>query len=410
MSARPAPGDKTGARELAAAPTPTPPLSTQLSTQLSSFSLFLFTYYAHLGTFATYASLFFAARGMSAPQVGVLMSLIQVMRIFGPNLWGWVADHTRRRVLVLRITAVAAIASFAGIFLGHSFVQFFAAMVLLNLFTSAQGPLTEALMLAEMKGDMSQYGRVRMWGSLGFIAAVLAAGYGLEWFGVEALPWLAGGLLVLVLGAALRIREAPPGMHHGAAPSVLHLLRQKAVIAFFAQAALMVAAHTSLYVFYSLYLERNGYSKPVIGAMWSLGVFAEVMFFYFQASVLRRVSADALMLGAFAVAVLRFAMIGAGAQWLAVLVLAQLLHCLTFAAHHSASIMTMQRWFAGPLQARGQALFMSIAYGIGGTFGGLFMSWCWEQFGSHAVYFAAIGLAVAGAVTAMLAKRWREAG
>jgi PPP family 3-phenylpropionic acid transporter len=381
-----------------------------LSTQLSNFSLFLFTYYAHLGTFATYASLFFAARGMSAPQVGVLMSLIQVMRIFGPNLWGWVADHTRRRVLVLRITAVAAIASFAGIFLGHSFVQFFAAMVLLNLFTSAQGPLTEALMLAEMKGDMSQYGRVRMWGSLGFIAAVLAAGYGLEWFGVEALPWLAGGLLVLVLGAALRIREAPPGMHHGAAPSVLHLLRQKAVIAFFAQAALMVAAHTSLYVFYSLYLERNGYSKPVIGAMWSLGVFAEVMFFYFQASVLRRVSADALMLGAFAVAVLRFAMIGAGAQWLAVLVLAQLLHCLTFAAHHSASIMTMQRWFAGPLQARGQALFMSIAYGIGGTFGGLFMSWCWEQCGSHAVYFAAIGLAVAGAVTAMLAKRWREAG
>jgi PPP family 3-phenylpropionic acid transporter len=386
-----------------AAPAPAP----DAPPRLSSFSLFLFTYYAHLGTFATYASLFFAARGMSAPQVGVLMSLIQVMRIFGPNLWGWVADHTRQRVLVLRITAVSAIASFAGIFLGHSFAQFFAAMVLLNLFTSAQGPLTEALMLAAMKGDMSQYGRVRMWGSLGFIAAVMAAGYGLEWFGVEALPWLAGGLLVFVLGAALRIREAPRTVQHGAAPSVLHVLRQKAVIAFFAQAALMVAAHTSLYVFYSLYLERNGYSKPVIGAMWSLGVLAEVMFFYFQASVFRRVSADAVIMGAFAVAVLRFAMIGAGAQWLPVLVLAQLLHCLTFAAHHSASIMTMQRWFSGALQARGQALFMSIAYGIGGTFGGLFMSWVWEHFGSHAVYFAAIGLAVAGAGTAVLAKRWR---
>jgi PPP family 3-phenylpropionic acid transporter len=376
--------------------------------RLSSFSLFLFTYYAHLGTFATYASLFFAARGMSAPQVGVLMSLIQVMRIFGPNLWGWVADHTRRRVLVLRITAVAAIASFSGIFLGHDFAQFFAAMVLLNLFTSAQGPLTEALMLGAMKGDMSQYGRVRMWGSLGFIAAVMAAGYGLEWFGVEALPWMAGGLLVLVLAAALRIREAAPVVHHGVAPSVLHLLRQKAVIAFFAQAALMVAAHTSLYVFYSLYLERNGYSKPVIGMMWSLGVFAEVMFFYFQASVFRRVGAHTLMMAAFALAALRFVVIGAAAQWLAVLVLAQLLHCLSFAAHHSASIMIMQRWFAGPLQARGQALFMSIAYGIGGSLGGLFMSWCWEHFGSHAVYFAAAGLAVVGAGMAVLAKRWRE--
>jgi PPP family 3-phenylpropionic acid transporter len=246
-----------------------------------------------------------------------------------------------------------------------------------------------------------------MWGSIGFIAAVMAAGYGLEWFGVEALPWLAGGMLLLVLGASLRIREAPRGHAHLPAPPVLDVLRQPEVIAFFAQAALMVAAHTSLYAFYSLYLERSGYPKPVIGLMWSLGVFAEVMFFYFQSSVFARLSAQALMMGAFVVAAVRFALIGAGAQWLAVLVLAQLLHALTFAAHHSASIITMQRWFAGPLQARGQALFISIAYGIGGTFGTLFMSWCWERMGEHAVYFAAVALAAAGALAALLSARWR---
>ena len=67
-------------------------------------------------------------------------------------------------------------------------------------------------------------------------------------------------------------------------------------------------------------------------------------------------------------------MIGAGAGSLAVLVAAQLLHAATFAAHHSASIMAMQRWFSGALQARGQALFISIAYGAGGTVGGLFMA------------------------------------
>jgi PPP family 3-phenylpropionic acid transporter len=74
--------------------------------QSSRFALFLFCYYGYAGAFATYASLFFAERGMSAPQIGVLMSLIQVMRIFGPNLWGWVADHTQQRVKVLRLTAV----------------------------------------------------------------------------------------------------------------------------------------------------------------------------------------------------------------------------------------------------------------------------------------------------------------
>lgn len=374
--------------------------------QSSRFALFLFAYYGFAGTLGTYASLFFAERGMSAPQIGILMSLIQVMRIFGPNLWGWVADHTQQRVKVLRLTAVAALAACAGLLFGRSFAQLFIAMVVLNLFTSAQGPLSEALMLSGMKGDLSNYGRIRMWGSLGFIVAVMAAAYGLDWFGVGALPWICAALMVLALGAALRIREAPRAEAAHDAPALLSVLRQPAVIAFFFQAALMVAAHSALYVYYSLYLERIGYGKPVIGAMWSLGVLAEIVFFYFQASVFRRIGAQRLLQLAFAVALLRFVLIGAGAGWLAVLVIAQLLHAATFAAHHSASVVAMQRWFGGPLQARGQALYISIGYGGGGTLGGLFMALCWDKLGPHAVYYAAAGLCVAGAGAAALSHRW----
>lgn len=375
--------------------------------QSFNFSLFLFAHYAHAGTFITYVSLFFAARGMTAPQIGILMSLVQGMRIFGPNLWGWVADHTQQRVVVLRMTALCASLAYIGIFFGHTFAWFFAVMVILNLFTSALTPISEALMLAGMKGDLSGYGRIRLWGSVGFIAAVMLASYGLEWFGVEAFPWIAGAMLVGVLGASLRIREAPPAAAALAAPPLASVLRKPEVIAFFASTALMVAAHTSLYVFYSLYLERIGYGKPVIGAMWSLGVLAEILFFYFQASVFQRVSPRAVILFAFGVAVVRFAMIGAGPASLAVLVAAQLLHAATFAAHHSASIMAMQRWFAGPLQARGQALFISIAYGAGGTLGGLFMAACWDRIAPEAAYYAAAGLSAAGGLAALLSFRWQ---
>lgn len=376
-----------------------------MARQSSSFALFLFAYYAFAGTLGTYASLFFAERGMSAPQIGILMSLIQVMRIFGPNLWGWVADHTQQRVKVLRMTAVAALIACAGLLLGRSFAQLFAAMVLLNLFTSAQGPLSEALMLSGMKGDLSDYGRLRLWGSVGFIVAVMGAAYGLERFGVGALPWIAGALMLLVLAASFTIREAPRSEPGHAAPALLSVLRQPAVIAFLAQAALMVAAHSALYVYYSLYLERIGYGKPLIGAMWSLGVLAEIVFFYFQASVFKRIGAQQLLLLAFAVALLRFVLIGAGAGWLAVLVIAQLLHAASFGAHHSASVVLMQRWFSGPLQARGQALYISIGYGVGGTLGGLFMALCWDRIGPHAVYYAAAGLCAAGAAAAALSQR-----
>ncbi|MES3023498.1 MAG: MFS transporter [Pseudomonadota bacterium] len=376
--------------------------------QSFKLGLFFFVYYAHAGTFATYASLFFAARGMSAAEIGILMSLIQVMRIFGPNLWGWVADHTKQRVLVLRLTAVGALLSFSGIFFGQGFGQFFVAMVLLNLFTSAQGPLSDALMLASLKGDLSNYGRVRLWGSAGFIAAVMVAAYGLEWYGVDALPWIAGVMLVFVVLASLRIREAPRALVEEVGAPLWSVLRQPAVLAFFASTALMVSAHTALYVFYSLYLELEGYSKPVIGLMWSLGVLAEIVFFYFQGALFRRFGVRRVLMVSFAVALLRFAMVGTGGHSLALLVFAQLLHALTFGAHHSACVMTMQRWFAGPLQARGQALYMSIAYGVGGTLGGLFMTLCWERAGPDSIFVAAAVLSLAGGVVAALSLRWQD--
>ncbi|KQV87745.1 MFS transporter [Massilia sp. Root351] len=377
-----------------------------MPTQFFSFGTFLFFYYAHAGTFSTYASLFFADQGMTVAQIGVLMSLIQVLRIFGPNLWGWVADHTERRVVVLRLTGLAALTAFSGFFIGSTFAHFFAAMVLLNLFTSAQGPICEALMLSEMRGDLTYYGRIRLWGSVGFIVAAMLTACALDYWGTRALPWAAGALLACVVGAAFRMHEAPRQQHAGARPALLAVLRRREVLAFFASSALMVSAHTSLYTFYSLYLERAGYSKTVIGAMWSLGVMAEVMLFYFQAPLLKRWGAQAMLMLAFGVAVLRFAMIGAGAHWLALLVLAQLLHAATFALHHSSSVLAMQRWFAGPLQARGQALYISISYGVGGTLGGLGLSQCWEGLGPESVYYVAATLAAGAAGAAALSFRW----
>ncbi len=379
-----------------------------LPPQAFRFAAFLFCYYAHAGTFATYASLFFAGEGMTVAQIGVLMSLIQVLRIVGPNVWGYVADHSERRVFVLRLTGVAALTAFSGFFFGSSFAHFCAAMILLNLFTSAQGPICEALMLSEMRGDLTYYGRIRLWGSVGFIVSVMGAAALLDRYGTRALPWVAGALLVCVLGAALRLREVPRQQHGGARPGLLAVLRRREVLAFFASTALMVAAHTSLYTFYSLYLAQAGYSKAVIGTMWCVGVLAEVLLFYFQAPLLRRFGARRLMFAALAVGIVRFVLIGGGAASLPLLAAAQLLHAATFALHHSSAVATMQRWFAGPLQARGQALYISISYGIGGTAGGLSLARCWEAFGPSSIYFIASALAVLATVAAALSFRWQR--
>ena len=376
--------------------------------QSFNFGFFFFAYYGFIGIFTPYASLFFAHKGLSAPEIGILMSLMQVLRIFGPNLWGWVADHTGQRVGVLRLTALAAALCFIGMFFGQTFVQFFVVLVLVNAFTSAQGPLSEALMLSAMRGDLTHYGRLRLWGSVGFIAAVTAGGELLDRQGIELVPWMGWGMLGMVLLASFRLRETVlPGASREL-PSVLLILRQPEVLAFFVASFLMIAAHASLYVFLSLYLAQIGYSKTAIGMLWSLGVLAEIGFFYYQAPLFRYFGVRRLLLASLVVAVARFLITGLGARSLPWLLLAQLLHAVTFGTHHSASVMRMQRWFSGSLQASGQALYISIAYGLGGTFGGLFMSLCWDRFGAAAVFIAAAVMALAGFVAAVLSYRWQQ--
>jgi PPP family 3-phenylpropionic acid transporter len=376
--------------------------------QSLNFALFFFAYYGYVGVFSPYASLYFADRGLSATQIGILMSLMQVMRIFGPNLWGWVADQSRRRVLVLRLTSVVAAISFCGMFVGQTFMFFFALMVTVNLFTSAQGPISEALMLSSMRGDLTHYGRVRLWGSVGFIVLVTLSGYALDWQGIELMPWIALLMLVMVTSVTFSLHEEPATQHTQPSNSVRELLSRKSVLSFFASTFLMIAAHSSLYVYYSLYLSDIGYSKTVIGLMWSLGVIAEILFFFYQAPLFRRFGVRKLMLFSLAIAVIRFLMIGWGAQSLSVLLIAQVLHAATFGVHHSASVATLQRWFAGSLQARGQALYISISYGLGGTVGGLLLSACWDTFGARWVYVLAAIMSLLGLIAAQLSYRWQD--
>ena len=373
-----------------------------------NFALFFFAYYGYVGVFSPYASLYFADRGLSATQTGILMSLMQVMRIFGPNVWGWVADQSRRRVLVLRLTSVAAALTFCGMFVGQTFIFFFALMVTVNLFTSAQGPISEALMLSSMRGDLTHYGRLRLWGSVGFIVLVTLSGYALDWQGIELMPWIALLMLVMVTSVTFSLHEEPAMQHAQPSNSVRELLSRKSVLSFFGSTFLMIAAHSSLYVYYSLYLSDMGYSKTVIGLMWSLGVIAEILFFFYQAPLFRRFGVRKLMLFSLAIAVIRFLMIGWGAQSLSVLLVAQVLHAATFGVHHSASVATLQRWFAGSLQARGQALYISISYGLGGTVGGLLLSACWDTFGARWVYVLAAIMSLLGLFAAQLSYRWQD--
>ena len=347
-----------------------------------AFGSFFFLYFAYVGLVSPYASLFFLDRGFNVIEIAVLMSMLQITRIVGPFSWGWLSDYLSNRVGIIRFCACLASLVFVCIFFLNSYLAFFVWMFVLHTILSSLMPLGESATVHALFKDNSfdkRYGRLRLWGSIGFIAMVLVAGELFQRKGIELYPIV--GMIVLSLLALITFLLHEPKMERRkmVKGELLVVLFNPDVRWFLLSGFFMIFAHAALYVFYSLYLSNLGYNKFQIGLFWALGVFAEVIFFYFQSKVLSRLDAEVVLQASFGVGVVRFALI-ALYPLTPVLIFAQILHAGTFAAHHSAATKLLQRWFTGPLQARGQALMATISYGLGGTLGGLCAGWIWDAF------------------------------
>lgn len=360
---------------------------------------YYFFYFAFVGAFSPYFGLYLQSLSFSAWDIALLMSQMQLVRLFAPYSGGALADYLGQRVTVVRWAALFSGLGVALLFFAHSFVAVFVALALLAFFWSASLPLVETVTFAHLRTQAGRYSRIRLWGSIGFIVAVMITGAALDRLPLTGVLWAIAVALGGTLVCALAIPEAHAPVTAGEQPSISEIIRKPAVRAFLASCFAMSAAHGALYVFYSIHLAQHHYSKLVVGSLWSLGVLAEITVFFFMNVLLHRLGVRNILIVSFAAAVLRFAMIGWAVEWLLVLVAAQLLHGLTFGAYHAAAIAAVNRWFPGRCQARGQALYSSVSFGAGGLAGGLFSGWSWDRLGAAQTYvwssaFAAVGLFV----------------
>lgn len=347
---------------------------------------YYFAFFAHAGAFVTYFALYLASLGLGAGEIAFAVAMPQAARIVAPALWGWLADswgarHAGAKRLVLVFSACAMLAGFAAL-LGESRPAAIALTLLaLSLCSAGAAPLIESITFSALQGRMGLYGPIRLWGSIGFILSVLGVGAWLDGHEAASLLPILVGLAAGILLAALLVPRNPPAHAEHAHARLVEVLRRPGVAAFFGASLCMTAAHGTWYVFFSIHLSNAGYSKTMIGALWTVGVLAEIVLFLRLPQLLARFPLRALLLASFACAVVRFIAIGWGVELLPVLVAAQLLHAFTFGAFHSASVAAVHRLFPGSVQARGQALFSSLCYGVGGMTGSLVAGLTWQALG-----------------------------
>ena len=360
-------------------------------------AVWYFWYFAFIGAFLPYFALYLQSIGLSAGRIAVLMSLGQLMRLLAPLLWSWLADSGGRRVGIVVASTAAALASFSVVFLTQDFVALLIGMAILHFFWSASLPLVEALTLGHLGANAERYGRIRLWGSVGFVAAVMAVGLLLDSAPIRAQLWVSWALLLGTLLSALTLTEVKDHAGRIAGP-ILGVLRQRKVVFLLAAGLFMIAAHGALYVFYSIHLVAQGYSKTLVGLLWTLGVVAEIGVFLLMPRISFGVSLRRTLLACFVLAILRFLMIGWGVAFIGLLVFAQLLHGASFGAHHAATMAALNRWFEPGQQARAQALYGSVAYGAGGLGGALLAGVLWEAAGAGITFSAASLLALFGLI------------
>lgn len=361
-----------------------------------------------IGFHMPYWPVWLESRGMGPGEIGVLLGAMTWAKVLGNPLVGRVVDATgqrRRPMIVLGAVSVGAFLLFVP-------AQGFWPLLGLSLLTGASlwalMPLSENLtLLTVYERKNLDYGRIRLWGSLTFIAASMLGGRLLGLFPADAILWAIIGCVTLTFASTLMLPDVRTrsGPETGPPPAIWPLLRHPVFLAFLFAAAIIQASHAVYYGFATLHWREAGLNDGLIGILWATGVVAEVILFAFGNRVVATLGPGTLILLGGIGGLVRWSVLALTTDpWL--LLPAQTLHALTFAATHLGAMLVIARAVPTAYSGRAQGIYASLGLGVAMAVAMAVSGALYEAFAGTA-FFAMTGLALVGLVAAQVFRaRW----
>lgn len=344
---------------------------------------------AVIGIQVPFLPLFLADRGMGPAAISLALALPMTIRLAAMPLAGIYSDRLGAPRTVLAWLGILSALGFALIGVVPGILLILVAIAVSAIFWTPIFPLLDAYTLRLVNIGKVDYGRVRLWGSVSFIAANLLGGYLLDWMPVSTIIWLIAGFcfLFMLTARALPLLARPLGQEM----SFNVVLPKKTVLLGVFAAACVQASHALLYGFSSLQWKDSGIDTSTIGMLWSLGVGAEIVLFYAGKHLVGRIPALYLIaLGGIAAGI-RFAAFAFDPP-LTLIVPLQLLHAFTYGATHLGLMTLLGQNTPAHKSARAQTFSSAVLGAVMAlatiTAGPLYARWGVEAY----AVFAALGV------------------
>ncbi len=375
-------------------------------------SLFYAAQFLVLGIHLPYLPVWLKWTGLSASEIAIITAAPFFVRLAVTPAAALYADaHNNHRRMVIGLASGALVAALL-LSQMHGFWPLLIVAVLFALFMTTIMPLTETIAMRGVRFGGLDYGRMRLWGSLSFIAVGLVGGAALDAFGPGAGVWLlVAGTVVTVAMARQLPKDADTNVPATKTrPRLLTcdakiLVTSPVFLLFLVAAGALQASHATLYTFGAVHWRSQGIATVWVGVLWAVGVLAEVLLFAWSKRIEETVGAIRLLLAGGAAALSRWIVMSFDPS-LAILLPLQILHGLTYGAVHLGAIHFIAR--AAPEGAAGtaQALYATMAMGVVMGAATLASGPLYDSYAGGAYLGAAVFAAVGFIAAVLLALRW----
>ncbi|MDA8234626.1 MAG: major facilitator superfamily domain-containing protein 6 [Clostridia bacterium] len=359
--------------------------------------LFYFIFFTTFASFLPFLPLYLREIGLESGKIGVIMGIGPLVMLLAQPVWGMVSDYLQKRILVLRLTLLASSLATLLFPVTTEFTLIVLITVLYTFFQTPITPLADSIVLTHHEAAGGSFGKVRLWGSLGFALAVVVMGLWLQTTELKNMFTAVASLYLASFLVTLGLREHKKAGRQKLTGQVKDILTNKRFLLFLAYSCLVQLTFAAYNTFFGLLFTSLGGTTYTLGLAWFIAAISEIPVFLYSRTLLLRFGSRKLLVFAGLIFSLRwffFSLVQSPVQ----IIFFQVLQSLSFGVFYFSAVNYVNHIVPSQLRSTGQSLFAALGFGLGATLGNFLGGMMVDQVGLSAMFMASGFLCLAAVV------------